>query len=547
MPTEKRIFPRLTTNALSFVRRPVGALGLWDFVSSVYSAGGARYAGPLQGASQAQAVPRFNAITGGTTKSLMIAQFITDPMRKQFVPGGSWQVSFAAQLVNAGATYTWGGKAALFVLGGTTGKRTATVFDVSAVGSAGRASTAELTCLASIAGNAVQLFAGDCLCLELGIAVVNAGASAVPVASLFADGTGPLTADAAAVVNAAAVIDAPVELLLSLPQAGEQPNSSVTHKDAVAIVKEAWPPRSSALYDWDNAAAIVHKYFEALGDIAKIYAFDQSDRMFRELNPLTTVELLPAWEALLRIVVSGAALNDILRRRENVLAQLRETGPLTVFNLAAIFARLGGYVPPAVPEVIFQSPDDLATANIYKDGHGGVIPTGTGFDGTNLTFATPTLLDGGKVWDNGVTIYLFLNAARSEAIRARLTSPAGVSVDWEGGPNLDSVIVLRSPVQAGGPIHGNWTLSVYRLVGSAAVSLTDWWLYTLGKGFGGRTSARFRWEVYLDPAHQSVGRRDIETTIDRVNLSYTKGYCVFDKTSIPGIATHRAGRFLPGF
>lgn len=546
MATEQRIFPRLTMNALSFVRKPVGALGLWDQVSSVYSSSGARYAGPRQGGAQFQAVPRFNAIANGAIKSLMLVQFITDPMRKQFVAAGSWLVSFAAQLSNASATYTWGGKAALFVLGGTSGKRTATVFDVTAVGTAGRTSTAELTCLASIAGNSVQLFAGDSLCLEFGIEVVNTGASAVPLASLFADGTGPLTTDAAAASNAASVIEAPVDLLLSLPQAGEQPNASVTQKGAVSIVKEAWPTRSDSLYDWDNSLAIVHKYFEALGDVAKLYVFDQSDRLFRELNPLTTVELLPAWEALLRIVVTGAALNDIPRRRDNVLARLRETGPLTVFNLAAIFARLGGYVTPSVPEVIFQSPDDLAGANTYKDTRGGAIPTGTGFDGTNLIFTTPTLLDGGKVWDAGVTLYLFLSAVRSEAVRIRLTSPSGVSVDWEGGPNLDGVIVLRSPAQAGGPIHGNWTLSLYRLVGSPAVSLTSWWLYTLGKGFGGRASARFRWEVYLDAAHQTVSRRDIETTIDRINLSYTEGFCVFDKTSIPGIPTHRAGRFLPG-
>ncbi len=547
MASEQRIFPRLTANALSFVRKPVGALGLWDQVSSVYSSMGARYAGPVEGSAQAQAVPRFNAVPTATTKSLMIVQFISDPMRDQHIDAGSWQVAFAAQLANAGATFTWGGRAALFVLGATSGLRAATIFDVTAIGSAARAGAGELTCLASVVGNAVQLRGGDCLCLELGIAVHNTGAGTVPVVSLFTDGAGPITSDGVAAVDAAAVLEASVELLLSLPQAGEPPGASVTHKDAVAILKESWPPRTGSLYDWDNDQAIVHKLFEAFGDVIKLYGFDQSDRLFRELNPLTTVELLPAWESLLGIIVTnGAARLDIVRRRNNVLARLRETGPLTVFNLAAIFARLAGYVPPAVPEVIFQSPDDIAQANYYKHAFGGVIPTGTGFDGSNLILTTPTLLDGGKVWDAGANIFLFLTAAQSANLHIQLTGPSGVSAVWGGGPNLSDVLVLRSPAHAGAPIHGNWTLSIYRDVGSPAVTLVNWWLLTLGKGWGGRASARFRWEVYLDPAHQTVSRRDIETTLDRVGLSYTEGFCVFDKTSIPGTNTHRAGRFLAG-
>jgi hypothetical protein len=119
-------------------------------------------------------------------------------------------------------------------------------------------------------------------------------------------------------------------------------------------------------------------------------------------------------------------------------------------------------------------------------------------------------------------------------------------VEWDGGPNLDSVVVLRSPKLAGQSVHGNWTLNVYRDVGSPAVTLSDWWLYALGKGWGGRSSARFIWSVYLDAMHQAVDRRDIESTLDRINFSYTEGFCIFSKTSIPGTNTHRAGRFIPG-
>jgi hypothetical protein len=321
----------------------------------------------------------------------------------------------------------------------------------------------------------------------------------------------------------------------------------VTHKEAVAILKEAWPPRSGSLYDWDNSESLIARLFEAFGDIVKLYGYDQSDRLFRELNPLTMVELIPSWEQLLGITLSSSAQQlSITQRRNAILSRLRELGPLTDFNLAAIFARLAGYVPPAAPEVIYQTPNDLANVNTYKHGHGGAIPTGTGFDGTNLILISPTLLDGGHLWDAGSTIFLFLSAAQSEHLHIRLTGPSGMFVEWDGGPNLDSVVVLRSPKLAGQSVHGNWTLNVYRDVGSPAVTLSDWWLYALGKGWGGRSSARFIWSVYLDAMHQAVDRRDIESTLDRINFSYTEGFCIFSKTSIPGTNTHRAGRFIPG-
>lgn len=548
MASIQRIFPRLATNALSFVRKPAGALGIWDQVSSVYSAMGARYVGPAGGVTQVQAVPRFNAVPMGTTRTLMVVQSISDPLRKQFIAAGDWSVAFAAQLANAAAGYSWQGRAALFVMGGTSGVRTATIFDTTAIGSSGRTATGELTCLATISGIGAQAFAGDCLCLELGIAVTNAGAATVPVASIFGDGLVPITADNVAATDAATVLAAPQELLLSLPQAGEPPSASVTHRDAVAILKEAWPPRSSSLYDWDNSEKLVHKIFEALGDVVKLYGFDQSDRLFRELNPLTTVELLPAWESLLGIVLTDNALQtrSVDARRNTMLGRLRELGPLTDFALAAIFSRLARYLPPAVPEVIYQTPNDLANANTYKDPIGDAIPVGAGFDATNLIRITPTLLDGAVVWDAGATLFLFLSAIQSEHLHIRLTCPSGLSVTWEGGPNLDSVVVLRSPLFAGQPVHGNWTLNIYRDAGSPSVTLQQWWLYALGKGFGGRASARFIWSVYLDAAHQAVDRRDIESTLDRICFSYTEGFCIYSKTSIPGGNAQRAGRFIPG-
>jgi hypothetical protein len=91
-----------------------------------------------------------------------------------------------------------------------------------------------------------------------------------------------------------------------------------------------------------------------------------------------------------------------------------------------------------------------------------------------------------------------------------------------------------------------WQLNIYRDVGSPAVTLNSWSLYTLGKTWGGREGMKHIWSIYLDAEHQTVERRDIETTLDRITQSYTEGFVIFDKTSIPGTNTHRAGRFIPG-
>jgi hypothetical protein len=327
----------------------------------------------------------------------------------------------------------------------------------------------------------------------------------------------------------------------------------VTRADAVRIVKEAWPPRSDSMYDWDSPDAVVHKIFEALGDVVKIYGYDQSDRLFRELNPLTCVELLPVWESLLGITLSEAALRtrSADQRRQTVLARLREMGPLTIHNLAAIFATLAGYVSPARPDVLELSRVDMESHNTYTDPIGGVIPTGTGFDNTNLIRITPTLLDGGEVWDAGALLTLNLSTSTfARFIRIQLTSPNYTTATWDFSllaPDPPSVLKLRSPAHAGGPIHGNWRLNIYKfLLGGPPIVLTSWSLYVLGKRWGGRGGEKHIWSVYLDAQHQAVDRRDLDSTLDRITQSYAEGFVIFDETSIPGTNTHRAGRFIPG-
>ncbi len=548
MASVQRIYPRLNTPALSIERRPAGALGLWDQVSAVYSGQGARYFGPAQGAAQVQAIPQFVAVPTATTQSILIAQMLGDPLRGMLIDAGDWSLGFALQLANAGATFTWGGAAALFVVDALTGQRRATIFDTTAIGAAARTVTTERTCLATIAGLAAQVRTGDFLCLEFGIAVTNTAAPLAPQASVFADGLGPITADNIAATDALTVLEAPVDLVLSLPQAGEQPTASVSHAESVVLVKEAWPPFSDQLYDWDNPSAVVAKLFEAFGDVIKLYGYDQSDRIIRELNPLTTVELLPFWEAALGIILSEAAQKtrpaDV--RRQAVLARLREVGPLTLFALASIFGQLANYAAGTTPRVQELDTGRQRTHNEYAADVGIAIPTGTVFDGTNLVLITPTLLDGGKVWDTGALVTLLLSSANSEGLHIQLTAPDFSTATWTGGPNLTTQVMLRSPAQAGAPIHGNWILNIYRDGGAPAVTLNSWKLYVLGELYGGRAQSKFIWSVFLDAAHQTVDYRDLLATLNRITQSYAQSFVIYDLSSIPGINYHRAGRFIPG-
>jgi len=552
-PPLQRIHPRLATAALSFVRKPAAPLGVWTQTPAMFSGSASRYAGPDAGTTQQQLQPLFAAIPNGVTHQCLVVQLLTDPLREQTISAGTWRVSFAAQLANAGAAFTWGGMAALHVVNGLTGARRGTIFNTSAIGSTGRTTTAVRTCLATISGAEVKVRAGDYLSLELGLAVANAAGALAPQASVLADGTTHISADNVAIASARSVLEAPAALPVSLPTTGEQERPSVTHAQAVQLLKEHFPPNSDVLYAWNEADAVIKHFFDWLGDCIKIYGYDQVDRIFREVNPLTCVELLPAWEAHLGLAQGRIAQRGITvtQRRNLVLSHLRELGPLTVFSLASIFARLADYAPGTRPDVIELSKDDHHGAIRESDvvpTADGTIPEGTAFDGTNLIRSTRVLPEGMEVSEAGAYLVITLDQAQSSNLHFQLLGPDFTTATWGGDayplPDLDDVLHLRAVAHAGKSIQGKWRLYAYRDVGSPAVVLESWELIVFGRGHGG--SAHVTWSVHLDSSHQNVDRRDVESTLDRITQSYARGFCVYALTGVPGTALHRPGRFVPG-
>lgn len=552
MATIQRIYPRMEVSALSFLRRPTAFLGAWSQTISNFSATVARYMGPPKGTGQRTATGTLSAVPNGVTHRLGLIQILSDPLREQDIAAGLWRLGYGARLANAAGTFVWQGVASLVVVNGYTGQRRGTIFDAASLGAAGRTATAERTVYsASISGAAITVFTGDYLCLELGIAVTNSGAATVPQASVFTDGLTLVSSDNVATSDAQALLSSPQLLTLSLPVAGESPNPTVTFEQAVALVKEHFPPHSDELYDWDRYGKNVYQIVNWLGEALKVYGYDQVDRLYREILPTSCIEMLPAWEELLGIQLTPSALEtlSIDERRALVLARLREKGPLTVAAVEAIFAALVRYAPGLHPDVLLIPTTSIRVANLYTDTLDAPtgIPVGTAFDGTNLIRYTRTILDGGVVWDAGVQVQLELSAGNTEGLRIQLTGPDGTVAQWEGGPTgLSAEPIYRSPAQAGAAIHGAWRLNIYRVAGAPAVNLISWSLYTLGKHHGGRGQAKFWWGVYFDPAHQYAAPRDIEGTLDRITQSYEHSYRIYSLTSSPGTSNHRAGLFIPG-
>lgn len=549
----QRLRARVTTAALPFLKAPAGFFGGWSQSPAGTGAPYGRYLGPEPGAGQQAVAPAFAVVPMGTTHTLGVVQLLGDPLRRQDLPAGSWQIAFAAALANAAATYSWQGYAALFVVNGMTGGRRGTVFNLAAVGSGGRTVTTERSCFASIAGAAVAVLPGDYLCLELGLAVTNIAAALAPQLALYGEGLSTIGVDNAATTDARSELLAPVELLLSLPSAGEQPTPSVTHAQAVWLIKSHFPPNSGKLYDWDNPSSPLGHLIEWLADCIKLYGFDATDRLAREVSPLTCTELLPVWERCLGLSYSRTTLDtmSIAARRAAVIARLRETGPLTLFNVAAAVGPLAGYKAPDLAEVLEVQTADLRSHNLYTDtvpAGDGTIPLGTAFDGTNLTRLTPTLLDGGVVWPAGALLILTLSSANVSKLRVQLTGPDYTVASWEGGPDgLTTEIYLRSPAHAGKGIHGPWQLNLYRAAGAPSNTLQAWKLYVLGWTHGGRGQRKLEWVVYLDSSHQSGDRRAIEALFARVTQLYARSWVVYSKTGCyPGTDLHRPGQFLPG-
>lgn len=155
----------------------------------------------------------FSATTNSQTENFAVLQLLSPPLTAQTIGASTaWTVQFAAQVSNAASGFTWGGICGLFLVNGSTGAiRTTLIPSNTAVGSAARTTTTELTCrLSSVSSIGFTSVAGDYFALELGVAMTTGGSnSAIPNITIFGDGSTSIGSDNAAASNAQSTFTTP--------------------------------------------------------------------------------------------------------------------------------------------------------------------------------------------------------------------------------------------------------------------------------------------------------------------------------------------------
>lgn len=476
------LYLRLGVSALSFIRRPTGYFAAWEQTNpGGLGAAGARYMGPAIGDGQRQLSAAFAAVANdGGEHPLAFCQLLSDPFVRQSIPAGQWMLAFAQLTTNAGATLEWNGRAALYIVDGRTGTRRATLFNLRNVGNF-HTNNDERTAYEAlgIPGQAAEMFTGDYLCLELGLAIRNTGAVPVtPDSSLFADGTTEIIFDDDATASPKAALYSPVYLTTALPQPGEPPDPTVNDAEARQLVRGALP--GSTFHDFDDSTSPDAELLAWFAQMFKRLGWDLLDLMARELDPRTAVLKLREMRAIWGVTQDPPRLPE---QRALVIARMREYGgPTSLFAAAAAVGVVLGYADPSLLEIMEISADQLKAALRYNYPFGGAVPVAASFDATNLILRTPYLYDGGAVWDAGSKLFLRFDAVCGKEIHARLVGPDGTTVDWSPITRWQEVDqhVLFGKGHARKAVHGPWTLYLRRTGGPAVNLLGD--LGPLGPG-----------------------------------------------------------------
>lgn len=554
-------YPRLSLAALSFLRRPSGYLGGWEQQAVAYAGRGARYMGIVSGPAQKQATTTWASIANGATAHLACAQFLSDPLVRQTVEAGDWIIAMGGQVANAVANYFWWGDVGLFVIDGRTGQKRATIINHLQTVGTSRVLTTERTARQTIAGLAFEIFTGDYLCLELGIAILNnTGAARTPTASLYADGATPILIDNAATADAQTIITAPTTFTLSLPQPGEPPDPSVTSAESVQLMRSALPPNTD--HDFDDTSSPDYQLLSWMGESFKRFGHDVVDLLVRELDPRKAVLKLADMRAVFGITQDPPSLPE---QRALVLARYREYGgPTSLFGVAAAVGVVLGYDDPSQLEIMQISAAQLETALIYQPRANLPIPEDTDFGATNLIIRTPFVMDGGAIWDAGVKVKASLDAVAGKQVHIRLVGPDGTTKSWSPITRWQEVTahVLYGKEFSGKAVHGNWTLYAWREVGSPAVTLEDLFLYIAGapRAYVGLDTPlplgppqpaavpnvvrnaglgrhKFWWGVYADPSKLSAKTAAdfgaARQALGRLRHGYQKADLILSKEPIP--------------
>ena len=238
---------------------------------------------------------------------------------------------------------------------------------------------------------------------------------------------------------------------------------------AVASLKQQFPPGDADLYAWGNPKAWTARDLSLKARV--LLAMQIAVDLLRvELVPDRCTEMLPDWEAVLGLSKSKLAVGgSTLVRRIQIRTRWRERGSPNRTRVAAALQPNVGYAP-----VILETDRDALTARNTYDlmGHGDPIPAGPG-----VTTWTRTIGENAPVSRAGFRF----------AYSIAHPSPSDLTIELQmpGQPFADvtSVIVIdgTSRIWFGGPAHhpdhpdpidGVWSVRVTN--GGANPGVIDW-------------------------------------------------------------------------
>lgn len=588
MPSNPRQFQtmylRASLGADSYVRRPSGPYyGFWTEYNQGAFADRARYMGPIpatQSGLQTQIRnAAFTAVPAATTQYFAIGQYCSDPLESVALPAARWTLSFASQMANSTLTFKWQVLASLYVVNGRTGERRATIFSNDSAFTV-TSGVGEYTYTVPLLGQSAELVTGDYLALEIGFGVENSGGAAiVPDLAIFSDGTDPINANFIVTSSPQALLVSPVPIVRVLPYPNEQPNESVTEDEARSIAVDAFPP--GILHEFGSPGVGQQRspdaqFMDWCGTLFKRFGFDFIDVWTREMDPAQAYLKLDDWRDLYQIISNPQKRGDLAAL---VIARLRELGQAsTLYGIAASVGTILGYVTPPQLELLEYDATTARNALQYVAPIGAplAIPVAASFAGA-LRIETPYLYDGGHVWASGARLQVTLSIPAGKALFVRLTAPDGYQKTWSPVTALHEVDahVLFAVEMSGHPVHGIWSIEVYRS-GGAAVSLVGLSLYVPGAP---RTEAlgipappmlgppwplivpnasircglgrhRQWWGAYADPAligvRSAADLREARSAISRLRHGYQRGDLILTKQPIPGTAKAIPGSMIPG-
>lgn len=285
--------------------------------------------------------------------------------------------------------------------------------------------------------------------------------------------------------------------------------------------------------------------------------------LLRELCPLTATigGMLPAWERALGLTATEVTVfGSQDQRRRQVIARLRERGPMTYGMIRAVVAPLLDYADPSTLKILEVDRDALRAAHTYSYIEPAPAPA-------PITRKIK-VLDDALVGPSGVQIDISGTITPLEALGIEVISPTGVhAVRGQFGrqsiglPGFPTAVRVCLPELAGVPIFGDWTIILTTiLVGNfTRIDLFAEGVGRDSKGNDGRGAIMGEWAALAEPhlVGPNASIRAADAAIQRINYATRRGLLAFrsadpgalpigDFGAIPDNVNTLPNRSLPG-